>query len=703
MQFSIFPDAFHTERTYTLTAQELVEAIASGRWQAPVEQIRKAKTKDHRNELKKALPVATLSGTFTARKTSELIQHSGLLQLDIDDVKNPAHVRDLLITDPHIIASFISPSGTGVKGIMLIPADAEKHKDAFRTAQQYMGDHYELTLDRACSDVARGMFVSYDPQARIDLDKRPLEVKAAPKPKLIKRHFDADSQEAETLASALKVIPADDYERWVRMGMALKASKLPDGQAYALWDAWSASASNYAGSKDTEARWKGFTDGGGITAASLVQEAKDWGWQPPAAPRRARPALTVIEGNTARKVEPEPEALADDLPNLLLNEKGKIQPILANAEALIRHYIGQSIASDEWSHATMITQALPWGSQPGPWRAIDDTRCTVWLQHLGCSMSSIRMVAAAVESVADERKVHPLRDFLNGLVWDGVERLDHWLADYVGAPQTIYMGTIGRKWLCAAVARIFEPGIKFDSMLVLEGPQGIGKSTILATLGGTWFSDDFPDMHGKAAAERTVGSWIIELSELDALGRSEVSAVKAFISRRTDRYRPAYGTRVEEYPRTCIFAGSVNPNGSGYLRDSTGNRRFWPVPCTDVNVDGLREVRDQLLAEALHVWRAGEKLYLDDEQAMQEAKAMQEERQQADPWESTIVNFLESTTQENVGFDDLYNALRLDAQHQNQGTANRISSILQREGWSRFRSSLPGRPWRYRKNSAKNA
>lgn len=698
MQFSIYPNTFTTTGQTTITLVQLLAYIKDGRWREQVEQVRKASTKEARNDLKKSLPVATLSGIFNARKTSELVQPSGLLQLDIDNVPNPAHVRNLLITDPHIVASFISPSGTGVKGIMLIP-EAADHKQAFRAAQRYMGDNYDLTIDKACSDVARAMYVSWDPDLKQSIDKLPLEVKPEPVRIPPRRHFDADSHEAETLASALKSIPAHDYDTWVRMGMALKASKLADSQAYALWDAWSASASNYSGTQDTQRRWKGFTDGGGITAATLVQEAKQHGWQPPqaSAPKRERLKLQVIEGNTVREVE------ADHLPNLLLDEKGKIRPILANAEALIRHHLGSHIASDEWSHSTMITQALPWGSEPGPWRSIDDTRATVWLQQLGCNMSSIRSVAAAVESVADERKVHPLRDWLDGLQWDGTARLDHWLTDYVGAPQTVYLQTIGRKWLCAAVARIFEPGAKFDSMLVLEGPQGIGKSTILATIGGNWFSDDFPDLHGKSAAERTVGSWIIELSELDALGRSEVSAVKAFISRRTDRYRPAYGTRVEEYPRTCVFAGSVNPNGSGYLRDSTGNRRFWPVPCTETNVEGLKAVRDQLLAEAVHVWRAGEQLYLDDEQALHEAQLMQEERQQADPWESRIVAFLEATTMGHVGVDEIYQELHLDAQHQNQGTATRIAAILKKAGWSRFRSSLPGRPWRYRPNAAINA
>lgn len=712
MNFSIFPSAYTTQGVYTISLKKFLEHIQQGRWAQQVDVCRKAKTKAELDEAKKKLPVATLSGVFSERKSAAIEQHSGLLQIDLDKVKDPVHTRNLLGLDPHMVASFISPSGKGVKGIMMIPAEVEGHKRAFEAAQAYIGDAYDLGIDRATKDVSRACYVSHDPQMRINPGAKVLDVeKWAPKPSKspsakgsTKREYVAGSDEAAVLASALQVIQAHDYETWIRMGMCLKTSELGDQEAYRLWDAWSSSAGNYSGPEDTARRWKGFDAQGALHVGSLINEAKQRGWErphtkkaepkPEAKPERPVRKLEVIEGNTRRQVEVEE---TPQIEGLIVDSKGKISGVLANAEALIRFHLGQSIASDEWSHATVITQELPWGSKPGPWRAVDDTRCSVWLQRIGCNMSSIRSVAAAVESVADERTVHPLRDWLDGLTWDGVKRLDSWLEDYCGAAAGAYSAAVGRKWLTAAVARVYEPGVKFDTMLVLEGPQGIGKSSILAALGGEWFSDDFPDLHGKAAAERTVGSWIIELSELDALGRSEVSAVKAFISRRTDRYRPAYGTRVEEYPRTCVFAGSVNPNGSGYLRDSTGNRRFWPVSCTDVNVKGLVEVRDQLFAEAVACWQAGEHLWLEEEEVVKAAKLIQEERQQVDPWQNQVAEFLEATTAKEVSLDMIYDELRLDAQHRNQNTANRIAAVLQRQGWVRFRSSASGRPWRYKK------
>jgi hypothetical protein len=709
MNFSIFPSAYDTAGVYTISLKKFLEHVQQGRWRAQVELARQAKTKDALEEKKRALPVATLSGIFSERKSAAIEQHSGLLQIDLDHLQNPTHTRNLLGLDPHIIASFLSPSGKGVKGIMVIPADISGHRRAFEAAQIYMGEVYDLAIDKATKDVARACYVSFDPQLRMNPSAKPLDVeKWAPKGKAPrkekKREFVARSDEASILASALKHLSAYDYEQWIRMGMALKASELSDSDAYALWDAWSSSAENYSGPQDTAHRWRGFRADGGVSTGSLISAAKEQGWTPPgrgpepARPEPARPVrkLEVIEGNVRREVEvaePEPESIE----GLLLDEKGRPKGVLANAEALIRHHLGEHIASDEWSHATVITQELPWGSKPGPWRAVDDTRCSIWLQRLGCNMSSIRTVAAAVESVADERTVHPLRDWLNSLTWDGTERLDAWLTDYCGAAAGPYTAAVGRKWLTAAVARVFEPGVKFDTMLVLEGEQGIGKSSILAALGGEWFSDDFPDLHGKSAAERTVGSWIIELSELDALGRSEVSAVKAFISRRTDRYRPAYGTRVEEYPRTCVFAGSVNPTGGGYLRDTTGNRRFWPVPCSEVNVAGLLEVREQLFAEAVKLWRSGEHLWLEDAEVVVAARKIQEDRQQVDPWNNLVVAFLEATTATEVSLEMIYEDLKLDAQHRNQSTANRIASILQKQGWGRFRSSTTGRPWRYKK------
>jgi hypothetical protein len=171
--------------------------------------------------------------------------------------------------------------------------------------------------------------------------------------------------------------------------------------------------------------------------------------------------------------------------------------------------------------------------------------------------------------------ISPRQGLPGRLHWDGVERLDRWLSTYLGADDSDYSRAVGSRWLISAVARTFQPGAKADCCLILEGPQGIRKSTALRTIAGEYFTDELADLGSKDAAMQTRGVWIIELSELDSLSHAEVARIKAFMSRTTDRFRPPYGMRLVESPRQCVFAGTVN-HGT-YLRDETGGRRFWPI------------------------------------------------------------------------------------------------------------------------------
>lgn len=226
------------------------------------------------------------------------------------------------------------------------------------------------------------------------------------------------------------------------------------------------------------------------------------------------------------------------------------------------------------------------------------------------------------------------------------QELTVWLIDYMGAENTPYVRAVTRKTLVAAVARIYEPGIKFDSVLVLNGPQGCGKSTFFAKLGKEWYSDSLTisDMKdGKTAAEKLQGYWLLELGELAGIKKVDVETVKSFVTRTDDKYRQSYGTTVESHPRECVIVGSTNSEG-GFLRDVTGNRRFWPVHVTGKGKhrgwDLTPETVDQIWAEAISIYKDGEELYLKGKEAA-EAYVAQQEAMESDEREGIVEDYLE--------------------------------------------------------------
>lgn len=237
-----------------------------------------------------------------------------------------------------------------------------------------------------------------------------------------------------------------------------------------------------------------------------------------------------------------------------------------------------------------------------------------------------------------EHSFHPVQEFLDPLEWDGSSRVPTWLPDYLGVDDSSYARAVGQCWLISAVARIFEPGCKVDAILVLESTQGLGKSSAFRILGGPWFTDEIADLGSKDAALGTMGAWLIELAELDSMSRSEVGKIKAFLSRNVDRFRPPYGRRLIEAPRQCVFAGSVNHNS--YLRDETGARRFWPVECHNIDLEALRRDRDQLWAEAVALYRAGHKWWLDPD-LEKHAKREQADRFEGGAWDELIAKWVD--------------------------------------------------------------
>jgi hypothetical protein len=289
---------------------------------------------------------------------------------------------------------------------------------------------------------------------------------------------------------------------------------------------------------------------------------------------------------------------------------------------------------------------------------------------------------------------HPRPPGMAKLEWDNKCRLDGWLSKHLGAIETPYTQSIGRSALIGAVARIRNPGCKLDTVPIIEGRQGLGKSSAARVLFDPWFSDELADLGGKDAAMQTQGMWLIEISELDAMSRSEVSRIKAFISRSTDRFRPPYGSRVIESPRSCVFWGTTNSDA--YLKDETGGRRFWPIKAGRIDIDALATARDQLWAEADRLYRAGAAWWIVNPEAQRIADGEQTARYQGDPWDEAIGAHLKTVADVSIA-EILHDVLHIDIGRWSQADMNRVMRALKARGMIRIQVRTGDkRAWRYR-------
>ena len=272
---------------------------------------------------------------------------------------------------------------------------------------------------------------------------------------------------------------------------------------------------------------------------------------------------------------------------------------------------------DEFADRLMVQTPVPWSNerpQMRPWRDVDDTGLYWYIERYFTKKITLQKSVGGINLVASQNSVNPVRDYLESVQWDGKPRMEEILIRYLGADDNKYVRAVTRKTLLAAVARVFDPGAKFDNMLILVGRQGMGKSTLFRKLGRQWFSDSLTTFEGKEAAELIQGVWIAEVGELTAMTKQETNSVKQFLSKQDDQYRAAYARRLEVHPRRCIFVGTSND--TEFLKDTTGNRRFWPVNVgrgdTDLSVfeDLTDDVIGQIWAEAVMWYRLGEGLYL---------------------------------------------------------------------------------------------
>jgi predicted P-loop ATPase len=342
----------------------------------------------------------------------------------------------------------------------------------------------------------------------------------------------------------------------------------------------------------------------------------------------------------------------------IIDDKGRIIANLANAMIALRAdpSVDNVLAFDEMEQAARLMKRLPVapdgkhaGTDPAPRLARDEdvSQLQEWLQHQGLPRIGKDTVHQAVDQRARECSFHPVREWLDGLMWDGTKRLAGWLQTYLGATgDKAYLAAIGAMFLIGMVARIYRPGCKADYMLVLEGEQGIEKSRACHVLAGDWFSDSLPDIHDKDARQHLRGKWLVEIAELSAFSRAETEALKAFITRTDEKYRPPYGRLEVNEPRQCVFIGTTNKEN--YLKDDAGARRFWPVNVDKIDLKGLRRDRDQLFAEAVVRFRRGDHWWPDTAFEQRVIRPEQEGRYEADVWEETVAEYLKGQSRVTV-------------------------------------------------------
>ena len=330
------------------------------------------------------------------------------------------------------------------------------------------------------------------------------------------------------------------------------------------------------------------------------------------------------------------------------SRSGKLQCSMGNIILILENDPGLKghIVHDLFTGFDTAVGGLPWDRHAAQWTDSDDANLRVWLEK-NYDITGKEKIADALTAVLTRHSRHPIRDYLNSLEWDGTPRLDRLIIDYIGAEDTDLNRAMTRKHFTAAVARVFEPGCKYDYCLVMTGPEGVGKSTLLGVMGGEWFNDSITTTEGKEGMDQLRKAWIVEMGELAGIKRSDVESVKTYLTRQVDIYRAAYARRVTEHPRQCVFCGTTNE--ALFLKGDTGNRRFWVIavdPSLRKITDwrqALLDDRDQLWAEAVHRYRQGEPLYLNEEMERQARKRQEDYNDDSDdPIAAMLVKFLDT-------------------------------------------------------------
>lgn len=369
----------------------------------------------------------------------------------------------------------------------------------------------------------------------------------------------------------------------------------------------------------------------------------------------------------------------------LIYKKGELAACLSNVYQILAHrpeWRGV-VGFDEFGLRVVKRKAPPYAEgAEGEWSDLDEARAAMWLSREHGLTASSGLVGEAIRVLAMANAFHPVREWLRASTWDGTARTEFWLSDFLGVERTEYTMRVSKWWLMGAVARVLQPGCKFDYCLVLEGPQGKGKSTVLSILGGEWFGDTDLDFANKDAMVALGGKLVYELAELGALARSDERRQKSFLSRRFDEYRPHYGRTTIKAPRQLVFGGTTNE--WEWNKDPTGGRRFWPVACEgELDLDGLRQARDQLFAEAHQAVLAGERYWPTADEQRQLFDPQQLRVEQPDALVDALHDWVYSLVRDFSLAEAAMEGLKLDASKLTRDLQTRLGIALRKLGCSR--------------------
>lgn len=508
------------------------------------------------------------------------------------------------------------------------------------------------------------------------------------------------SSEVERIRAALACLDPEPYDQWIQMGMALHSTG--DTKGFDLWTEW-ASRSGKFDLADHQRRWASFNrSGNGVALGSLFAAAKAAGYSPPPPPPyEPPPPPGEPPRNPPGGDGPGGEDWERSLRRSGRNGSGDYLTSAGNMSMILQsHFLWAGLlAYDEMSYRTIKKRPPPYpGGTVGEWSDADDVWTAIWLEQHYNIRPRTTLVAQVVGATAQLNRFHQVREWLAELpLWDRIERLPTFFQDAVGAPQTPYTAAVGRAFFVAAVARVMRPGVKVDTMLVLEGKQGVGKSKLILELfTPTWHIEISYAPGSLDFFQSLRGCWCAEFGELSQFDRADTNRIKQVLTQVQDTYRASYGHHAGTYPRQAVFVGSTNKREWGF--DETGMRRFLPIYCTDINVQYAIDNRDQLWAEALYRYQQGETWW-----DIPDADKEQDARYDYDAWEELVMAWIEKNEPYALpgqgftfGINKVYEAAIHGENARNippitRGDQTRLGRVLTRLGWQRTRGTSGGK------------